>query len=128
MEINRVHKGTLRALLSDYESTFECLLTKNNEIAIHTINIQKLLTEIYRSLNHESPTFMGEVFVQRELTYQKHATNPAYQNDIFRHKLSRIPREWNTMPDTTKSAEIVFRFKKGIKAWIGDKCSCNICK
>ena len=33
-----------------------------------------------------------------------------------------------TMPDTIKSAENVFRLKKGIKAWNGDKCSCNICK
>ena len=35
---------------------------------------------------------------------------------------------WNSMPDTIKSAENVFRFKKGIKASNGDKCSCNICK
>ena len=68
-EINRVHKHALRALIGDYESTFECLLTKNNEIAIHTKNLQKLMTEIYKSLNHESPSFMGEFFVQRELTY-----------------------------------------------------------
>ena len=33
---------------------------------------------------------------------------------------------WNAMPDTIKSAENVFRFKKGIKAWNGDKCSCNM--
>ena len=35
---------------------------------------------------------------------------------------------WNAMPDTIKSAEDVFRFKKGIKAWNRNKCSCNICK
>ena len=35
-EINRVHKRALRTLLGDYESTFECLLIKNSEIAIHT--------------------------------------------------------------------------------------------
>ena len=35
---------------------------------------------------------------------------------------------WNSMPDTIKSVENVFRFKKGIKAWNGDKCSSNICK
>ena len=94
-EINRVHKRALRVLLGDYESTFECILTKNNQIAIHTKNLQKLMTEVYQ----ENPSFMGEFFVQREL-----------------------------MPDTIKSIENVFRFKRGIKAWNGDKCSCNICK
>ena len=46
---------------------FECLLTKNNEIAIHTKNLQKLLTEVYKSLNQGSTSFMEEFFVQREL-------------------------------------------------------------
>ena len=41
-EINRVHKRALRALLGDYESTFEHLLTKNNENS----NPHEKLTEI----------------------------------------------------------------------------------
>ena len=62
-EINRVHKRALRALFCDYESAFGCLLTKNNEIAFHTKNLQKLMIEIYKSLNHESPSFMREFSV-----------------------------------------------------------------
>ena len=42
-KINQVHKRALRALFGGYESTFEYLLTKNNEIAIH----RKKLAEIY---------------------------------------------------------------------------------
>ena len=41
-----MHKRALRALLGDYESTFESLLTKNNEIAIHTKNLQKLIAAL----------------------------------------------------------------------------------
>ena len=48
------------------------------------------------------------------------------------HYKFRLPNDifilWNSMPDTIKSVENVFRFKKGIKALNGDKCSCNICK
>ena len=73
-ELNRVHKRALRVLL-DYESTFECLLTKNNEIAIYTKHLQKLMTEVYKSLNQESPSFVGEFFVQRELTYDLRIKN-----------------------------------------------------
>ena len=70
-----MHKRALRVLLGDYESTFECLLTKNNEIAIHTKNLQKLMTGVYKSLNQESPSFMGKFFVQRELTYDQRIKN-----------------------------------------------------
>ena len=130
----RVHKRTLNALLGNYESTFECLLTKNNEIAIHTKNLQKLMTEIYKSLNHESPSFMGDFFVQRELTYDLRIKNtlqipPTKTISFGINSLAfRGSILWNAMPDTIKSAENVFRFKKGIGAWNGDKCSCNICK
>ena len=103
------------------------VLTKNNEMAIHTKNLQKLMTEIYKLLNHESPSFMGEFFVQRELTH-----------DLRIKKTLQIPPTktisfgitslafggsilWNAMPDTIKRAENVFRFMKGIKAWNGDK-------
>ena len=129
-----MHKRALRALLGDYESTFECLLTKNNEIAIHTKNLQKLMTEIYKSLNHESPPFMGEFCVQRELTYDLRIKNtlqiPSTKIILFgMNSLAfRGSVLWNAMPDTIKSAENVFRFKKGIKAWNGNKRSCNICK
>ena len=70
-----MHERALRVLLGDYESTFEFLLTKNNEIAIHTKNLQKLMTEVYKSLNQGSPSFMGEFFVQRELTYDLRIKN-----------------------------------------------------
>ena len=67
------------------------------EIAIHTKNLQKLMTEVYKSLNQESPSFMGEFFVQRELTYDLRIKNtleiPPTENDIFRHKIAGVPRK-----------------------------------
>ena len=129
-----MYKRALRTLLGDYESTFKCLLTKNNEIAIHRKNLQELMTETYKSLNQENPSFMGEFFMQRELTYDLRIKNtlqipPTRTISFGINSLAfRESILWNTMPDTIKSAKNVFRFKKGIKAWNGDKCSCNICK
>ena len=108
-EINRVHKRALRALLGDNESTFECLLTKNNEIAIHTKSLQKLMTEIYKSYTLQIPPTRAISFGINSL---------AFRGSML----------WNAMPDTIKTGENGCRFRKGIKAWNGDKCSCNICK
>ena len=48
-EINRIHKRALRILLNDYEASFEELLRRNNEQTVHTKNLQKLMTEVYKS-------------------------------------------------------------------------------
>ena len=72
--------------------------------------------------------------MQRELTYDLRIKNtlqiPPTKTISFGIKSLAFRGSilWNSMPDTIKSVENVFRFKKGIKAWNGDKCSCNICK
>ena len=40
-EVNRFHKRALRVLLNDYDSTFEELLHRNVEVAIHVKKIAK---------------------------------------------------------------------------------------
>ena len=71
--------------------------------------------------------------MQRELTYHLRIKNtlqipPTKMISSGKNSLNfRGSILWNAMPDTIKSAEDVVRFKKGIKAWNGDKCSWNIC-
>ena len=57
-EINRTHKRALRALYGDYESTFEELLDKGKSLTIHKKNLQRLMVEIYKKLNHLNPAYM----------------------------------------------------------------------
>ena len=51
-EINRVHKRALSILLRDYDASFDELLVKNEEKTIHVQNLQMLMIEVYKSLNH----------------------------------------------------------------------------
>ena len=79
------------------------------------------MTEIHKSLKHESPSYLGEFFFQRELTYDPRIKNtlqipPTKTLSFGINSLAfRGSILWNAMPDTIKSAENVFRFKKGIK-------------
>ena len=59
--INQGHKRAICTQFCDYESSFECLLIKNIEKAIHTENLHKLMTEIFKSLNHKRLSIMREI-------------------------------------------------------------------
>ena len=50
----------------DSSSDVEELLIKSNSVSIHQRDLQLLLTEIYKTVN---PSFMAEVFVTKDVTY-----------------------------------------------------------
>ena len=54
-KINKLHERALRLEYDDYESSFDVLLNKNKSFSIHHQNIQKLMIEVYKSLNKPSP-------------------------------------------------------------------------
>ena len=62
---NRLHRGTLRVLLHDYESTFEELLRKSCEYTMHTRNLQKLMLEVYKCLTSGNPSFLWDFFKRK---------------------------------------------------------------
>ena len=68
-KINKIHERALRVCQNDYVSTFENLLYNTNSLDIHSKNIQKLMIEIYKCLNHLSPPIMKNFFTIRENCY-----------------------------------------------------------
>ena len=67
--INRIHEKSLRLAYDDYESSFQNLLEKDNSTSIHDKNLQLLLTEIYKTLHNLNPSFMKEIFTERNTSY-----------------------------------------------------------
>ena len=61
-KINRLHKRALRLAYKDSKSTFEELLVMDKSFTIHHINLQKLVTEIFKIKNNLSPSFMKVYF------------------------------------------------------------------
>ena len=68
-EINRIQKRALRILFNDYEASFEELLQRNNEHTVHTKNLHKLMTEVFKSLNCQNPVLILDLFIRKEVTY-----------------------------------------------------------
>ena len=79
-EINRTHKRALRALYGDYESTFEELLDNDKSLTIHKKNLQSLMVEIYKTINHLNPAYMWELFIKKDVPY-----------NLRSNKLCKIP-------------------------------------
>ena len=133
-EINRVHKRALRILLKDYDASFEELLIRNDEKTVHVQNLQKLLIEVYKSLNHENPSFLWDLFTRKEINYNLRvkdiltlpkASTASFGTNSIAYRGSIL---WNSTPDVIKSSSTVTVFGKNIKNWFGEGCSCKICK
>ena len=84
------------------------------------------MIEVYKSLNHENPSFLWDLFTRKEinynlrikdiLTFPKASTASFGTNSIARGSIL-----WS-------SSNTVSVFGKNIKNWTGEGCNCNICK
>ena len=101
---------------------------------MHVINLQKLMTEIYRSMNYLNPLLVWEFHEKKYVTYdlriQNHCKVPQIKTQGYGQEslFFRGTFLWNTVDVTVKNLPALAAFKKRIKDWAGDKCTCNICR
>ena len=120
-EINRAHKRALRILLKDYDAPFDELLVKNEEKTIHVQNLRMLRIEIFKSLNHQNPSFLWELFTRKEINYNLRIRNiltlpKALTASFGTNSISfRGSMLWNSTPDVIQSSNTAFTFTKNIK-------------
>ena len=132
-EINRIHKHALRILFNDYEASFEELLQRNNEHTVHTKNLHKLMTEVYKSSTRQNPAFMLDLFIRKEATYDlrvKDLLQLPTARTVLNGLNSIVLRGsilWNAISNEVKSSQSIASFKRKFKSWNGDDCNCNIC-
>ena len=133
-DINRTNKRALRVLYGDYDSSFDQLLARNGSITVHQMNLQRLMTEIYKTMNHLNPSYIWEFFVKKDIPYNLRTKElcrlPSAQS--YRYGLNSLSFRgsllWNTLDDELKRADTLGSFKRGIKEWDGKGCRCLICK
>ena len=67
--INKVQKRALRITYNDQLTDLKSLLSNHNEITIHQRNLQVLMTEIYKIINHIALPIISYLFEIRENTH-----------------------------------------------------------
>ena len=74
-KINRLQERSLSILYQDDISTFEELLQRDNSVTVHTRNIQRLATEMYKVYNNISLGFISEIFPKSNTTHNLRSQN-----------------------------------------------------
>ena len=59
----------------DSTSNFQELLNKSNSVSVHQKNLQLLLTEIYKTVHNLNPTFITQVFEEKDVLYNFRESN-----------------------------------------------------
>ena len=132
--INRIHERALRIVYKDQNSTFQELLNKDDSVSIHHRNLQKLVTEMYKVKNKLSPSIMNNVFEEQHIPYSLRNDNTWASSNIRTvyngtETISfRGPKTWQLLPDNIKESKSLYDFKKNVKKWKPEGCTCRLCK
>ena len=130
-----LQKRALRFLYDDQQSSYNALLAKGGKTTMNIYRLKFLCTEIYKSINSLSPLYVKDIF-QPNITNRPVRTQQ--QNNLKTPNANQItfgtssltslgPKIWNSLPGHIKSSENLEHFKKVIRNWDGEKCTCNGC-
>ena len=120
---NKMKERALRIAYKDYTSSFVSLLEKDKSITIHQKTVQLLMTEIFKTINNLNPSFMDEIFLKRNVSYNLRNTNTFllpmehtvnYGTETIQYRGQRI---WHSLPQEIKDSNSVQQFKNKIKYW-----------
>ena len=68
-KINRTREKALRIASQNKIADFNALLLEANSISIHKRNFQVLMIEVYKTVQNINPSFVKEIFVQKDVTH-----------------------------------------------------------
>ena len=96
-------------------------------------NVKQLATENYKTIHHENPSFMEEIFRINEspynlrgVTFTRNKPNTVpYGLDTISYRCQEV---WNSIPTEITSSPNINIFKASIKNLSAMSCSCRICK
>ena len=103
---------------SNNEEALDALLQRDGTLTIHKKNLQKLMMEVYKTINHLNPPYMWDLFTKKVVEYdfrikilcelpparsQRFGTNSL----IFKGSLL-----WNSLSDDTKTSQSLAIFKQ----------------
>ena len=133
-KINKLHERGLRLVYKDASLSFQQLLEKDNSVTIHHRNLRKLATEMYKLKNNLSPKLLKSIISESNNPYDLRSENPFQTNNIRTvcygtETISfRGPKTWALLPSEIKQSKSITEFKRKIKRWEPEGCTCRLCE
>ena len=129
---DRAQKRALRAVYHRSEATLEELIILDGSKTIHAKNLQALMLEVCKSVNHMNPRIMWNLFTEKEISYslragKKFVLPPTQGKTYGTYGLFfRAYLLWNGLASAVKVLNSISEFKRYI-AKIKVDCGCKIC-
>ena len=107
---------------SDNEETLEALLQRDGTLTIHKRNLQKLMVEVYKTLNHLNPPYMWDLFTKKVVEYDFRikilcklppTRSQRFGTNSLRFKGSLL---WNSLSDEIKTVKSLAIFKQKLNS------------
>ena len=123
-----------RVLHKNNNLSFDKCLMKEAGITIHAKNLQKLMLDIFKTLKHLNPSYLWDLFNEKQVEYNLRTKNLVMLPQIktLKYGINSIAFRgsilWNALSDDIKTSENVAGFKKKIIGWKGKNCNCRLCR
>ena len=126
---DKIHKRCLRIILNDNTSYYQTLREKSKKTSMEIKRLRNLATEIFKTVNSLSPSFVKNVLTSKENARVRpnNILVKSHNSATYGYKSFMIldPKIWNALLERNKS-ETYKRFKEYIDLWFGPECRCNI--
>ena len=108
--INSTHRRALCARLHTLSGDLSVLIEKTNLLDIHSKNLQLMMIEVFKSLNHIGPKIIWDTFEIRDIPYelrqgQTIRTLHANKSRTLNSFDFRASQAWNKLPGNIKSLQ-----------------------
>ena len=120
-KINRIHRTALCIASQNTTADFNTLLPESNSVSIHKRDLQLLMIEVYKNVQNINPSFMKEIFVQKDITHNFRNHFPmripkARTSSYGIESLSFLGYKlWNNIPDDFKRIKLLHHLKGKLK-------------
>ena len=91
-KINRRHEKALRITSQNKIVDFNTILLESDSVSLHKRSLQLLMIEVYKTVRNVNPSFMKEIFVQKEITRNLRNNSPkSLKRELLVTELNACP-------------------------------------
>ena len=124
-KIEKIQKRALSIVFNDYDSDYDTLLNKANMKSVFQLRVNRMLTEIFKTINGINPSYLNEIFKIKDVPYEMRDNlrmdQPLRKKTNFglRSVTYVGSKLWNLLPAIIKNTEEVTEFKISLRDWSG---------